>query len=226
MGAVSVGGAGHRASLWQALDSGDGKAFNERALTHYLTMARPLSEEKRDAILKAATDLVAAAGIGAPTAQIARQAGIAEGTLFTYFPTKDALLNQLYLDIKASLVEAILTGYPAGGTVQERTRHLWDRLIDWGATLPERRKAMRQLTVSDRVTEATRRQANAAFREVHAMMEASFHRGAMAAVGADFVGALLQAAADITLDFIAASPGKRDEYKAAGFEAFWSGVGR
>lgn len=46
-------------------------------------MARPFGEKKRSAILSAAT------------ARIARAAGVAEGTVFTDFPTKDALLNEL-----------------------------------------------------------------------------------------------------------------------------------
>ena len=48
-------------------------------------MARPRSEDKRTAILEAATEVVAELGIGAPTAKVAKGAGVAEGTLFTYF---------------------------------------------------------------------------------------------------------------------------------------------
>ena len=54
-------------------------------------MARPRSEDKRTAILEAATEVVAVLGVGAPTAKIAKGAGVAEGTLFTYFATKDDL---------------------------------------------------------------------------------------------------------------------------------------
>jgi AcrR family transcriptional regulator len=56
-------------------------------------MARPLSEDKRTAILEAATEVVATLGLSAPTAKIAKGAGVAEGTLFTYFANKDELLT-------------------------------------------------------------------------------------------------------------------------------------
>ena len=46
-------------------------------------MARPLSEDKRTAIIEAATEAVAVLGVSSPTAKIARGAGVAEGTLFT-----------------------------------------------------------------------------------------------------------------------------------------------
>ena len=78
------------------------------------TMARPLSEDKRDAILASAAELVAAMGTSAPTAKIAKGAGVAEGTLFTYFPDKDALLAALFLDIEGELAGALLAGVPAG----------------------------------------------------------------------------------------------------------------
>ena len=38
---------------------------------------------------------IAEVGLGAPTAKIARRAGVAAGTLFTYFANKEELLNEL-----------------------------------------------------------------------------------------------------------------------------------
>ena len=49
-------------------------------------MARPKSEDKRNAILDAATRVFAERGLtAAPTSEISKQAGVAEETLFTYF---------------------------------------------------------------------------------------------------------------------------------------------
>ncbi|MGL8445922.1 hypothetical protein NA471_14545, partial [Salmonella sp. NW547] len=43
-------------------------------------MARPKSEDKKQALLEAATQAIAQSGIAASTAVIARNAGVAEGT--------------------------------------------------------------------------------------------------------------------------------------------------
>jgi AcrR family transcriptional regulator len=99
-------------------------------------MARPLSEEKRTAILEAATEVVAMLGVSAPTATIAKEAGVAEGTLFTYFANKDELLNRLYLELKMDLRDAMMTGYPAGKSLVDRNRHVWDRFVGWGSAHP------------------------------------------------------------------------------------------
>ena len=119
-------------------------------------MARPLSEDKRTAILEAATEAVAVLGVSAPTAKIAKGAGVAEGTLFTYFATKDELLNRLYLELKMDLRDAMMTGYPTGKSLIDRNRHVWDRYIGWGSAHPLKRRAMRQLVVSDRITKRAR----------------------------------------------------------------------
>ncbi|WP_460315412.1 TetR family transcriptional regulator [Staphylococcus aureus] len=45
-------------------------------------VARPKSEDKKQALLEAATAAFAQSGIAASTSAIARSAGVAEGTLF------------------------------------------------------------------------------------------------------------------------------------------------
>lgn len=76
-------------------------------------MARPKSEDKKQALLEAATVAFAQSGIAASTSLIARNAGVAEGTLFRYFPTKDDLLNALYLHLKQDLCQAMLAHHHA-----------------------------------------------------------------------------------------------------------------
>jgi hypothetical protein len=46
-----------------------------------------------------------------------------------------------------------MTGYPSGKSLIDRSRHLWDCYIGWGSAHPLKRRAMRQLAVSDRITE-------------------------------------------------------------------------
>jgi hypothetical protein len=60
---------------------------------------------------------------------------------------KDDLLSQLYLDLRADLRDAIMVEYPSTADVKDRFEHLWSTLIEWGATNPEKREAMRQLAV-------------------------------------------------------------------------------
>src|SRR5260221_10515255 len=184
-------------------------------------MARPLSEDKRAAILEAATEVVAMLGVSAPTAKIAKGAGVAEGTLFTDCAKKDELLNRLYLELKMDLRDAMMSGYPAGKSLIDRNRYVWDRFIGWGSAHPLKRRAMRQLAVSDRVTEESKKLVGDAFGEFDAMMRECAAGGAMRRQPPSFVSAIMSAIADTTMDFIAREPAQAKRHTKAGFDAFW-----
>lgn len=187
-------------------------------------MARPLSEEKRDIILASAAEQVACLGIAAPTAKIAKAAGFAEGTLFTYFPTKDDLLNQLFLSLEAELAAALLDRFPAAASPRERAWHLWDRLIDWGAANPAKRKAVRQLKLSDRISEESRRSGATLFEDIRACLQRDLADSEARQFSLDYIGAILDGLAETTLDFIAREPERRADHKRNGFEIFWRGI--
>ena len=187
-------------------------------------MARPRSEDKRAAILAAAADLVADQGLGAPTAKIAQRAGVAEGTLFTYFDTKDDLLNALYLDIKADLRGSMLAEYPATGGLADRLRHIWDRYLDWGGAFPAKRAAMTQLGVSGRITQSSIDTSRSAFRDIEKLLQEILAAGPLRDEPPSFIGAIMEGLADITLRFMAAEPHRANHYKQAGFAVFWRAV--
>jgi AcrR family transcriptional regulator len=60
-------------------------------------MTRSKSEDKRTAIMDAATHSIATSGIQVSTATIAKEAGISTGSLFTYFDSKAQLFSQLLI---------------------------------------------------------------------------------------------------------------------------------
>src|SRR3979409_1217678 len=95
-------------------------------------MAKPKSEDKRNAILSAATQVFAERGLGAPTAAITSAAGIAEGSLFTYFKTKDELINALYRELKLELADSMMSGFPRKQSVRHRLEHVWNGYVHWG----------------------------------------------------------------------------------------------
>lgn len=120
-------------------------------------MARPKSEDKKQALLEAATAAFAQSGIAASTSAIARSAGVAEGTLFRYFATKDDLLNELYLSIKSGLVQVMVASLkPNESRPKENARNIWNSYIDWGMRKPMEHKAIRRMSLSERITDETR----------------------------------------------------------------------
>ena len=174
--------------------------------------------------LTAATNAVALAGVAASTTRIARDAGVAEGTLFVYFPTKDDLLNQLYLDLKSDLEEFLAIGYPVDATVEEQVRHIWNSLIDWGASKPGKLSALQQLGVSEKITEASRNAGAAMFTYCQAMMDDGFKEGILRQEVNPILGEIIQALADMVMQLSARDPGKLEHYKYLGWEALWGAI--
>jgi AcrR family transcriptional regulator len=187
-------------------------------------MARPRSEDKRNAILVAATQVFAEQGVSAPTAKIAQVAGVAEGTLFTYFSTKDELLNQLYLELKTELREVMLASFPRHETLKKRVRHAWQSFVDWGVRNPQKRRVMAQLTMSDRLTEASKEAGMQAFADINAIVRESIANGVLRDHPPEFAAAILAALAETTMDFMTRDPKQAKRYLDAGFDAFWSAV--
>ncbi|MGP1990968.1 TetR/AcrR family transcriptional regulator [Zobellia laminariae] len=56
---------------------------------------------KKDSILQSALELLVEKGVhNTPMSAIAKNAGTGMGTIYNYFPTKDVLINELYVNIK------------------------------------------------------------------------------------------------------------------------------
>lgn len=70
--------------------------------------------EKRDEIIRAAIELIAEHGFhGAPMALVAKQAGVAAGTIYCYFANKDELIRETHAFLEQRLLATLIEGYPA-----------------------------------------------------------------------------------------------------------------
>lgn len=183
-------------------------------------MARPKSEDKQLALLDAAAEIVAVQGLAAPTAQIARQAGVAEGTLFRYFATKDDLLNALYLHLKSDLSEAVKSSFTDAASPELQAQSVWNSYIDWGLLKPVACRAVNQLAVSDKIRPETREAVKQLFPEVRcAFASSNTFNGLSAEQSSTFADAILVALAQVAMTFAANTPDQAEAYKAAGFAA-------
>ena len=64
------------------------------------------------------------------TARIAAAAGVSNGTLFHQFPTKQALIDALYVSIKTDLADAV-GEFDNAEPLERRMRQAWDRWLAW-----------------------------------------------------------------------------------------------
>ena len=186
-------------------------------------MARPKSDTKRKAILEASMDLFAERGIGhAPTSAISAAAGVAEGTLFTYFKTKDELLNELYRELRKEL-DRELMDYPFSADAYTRMRYIWDRYVSLAMRYPKRLKVLQQLRASGRLLKDSEAPNMAITELLHTTREAS-EMGGVRNASAELLVLLFRAQIEATVEFIGAHRDLELESRELGFKLIWRGL--
>ena len=188
-------------------------------------MARPKSEDKRSAILAAAMRVIVTQGLSAPTAVIAKEAGVANGTLFTYFETKTDLLNELYLDLKRGMAAAALKGFSPEGESRKQYFQVWTNWMAWAVAHPKKRRALALLGVSDEITSKSRAAGHKAMAPMRELLERVHSSGAMRDAPTGLFMAMMNAAAEATMDYMALDKAHADKHCRAGFEALWRMIG-
>ena len=189
-------------------------------------MARAKSEDKRNAILSAAAQVFAERGLGATTSAVSSAAGIAEGTLFTYFNTKDELTNALYCDLKLQLADAMMSHFPRKASVRNRLLHVWKSYVDWGLSNPAEQKALKQLEVWSGLTEQSKAAGFGPFAEIRTMTQAAADQRLFQDVPEQFIAASMSALAEMTMDLVRRDPAREEIYRTSGFNMFWAGIAR
>ena len=171
--------------------------------------------------MSAAIRVIASQGLGAPTATIAEEAGVSNGSLFTYFETKADLMNQLYTELKAEMAAAALDGLPTKSSIRKQVLHMWSQWLRWAASSPEKRRTLAHLSVSDDITPASHQAASHTFAGIRELLERSRENGPMRDAPLAFVASLMNALAEATIDFMIRDPANADKHSKAAFEALW-----
>lgn len=91
---------------------------------------------KQQELLSTALRLFTEAGFhGTPTSRIAKEAGVANGTLFHYYPTKEALILALYKLLRIRRNDFLGSG--RGKEPEEDLKLYYFKTLDWAAQHPE-----------------------------------------------------------------------------------------
>lgn len=88
--------------------------------------------DKRQKLLDAALKLFVEYGFyDTPTSKIAKEAGIANGTLFYFFPTKDDLIKSLYIQIKSEMSGYIYARINPESSLKEIMKMYYSAALTW-----------------------------------------------------------------------------------------------
>jgi AcrR family transcriptional regulator len=122
------------------------KVLDSRSITRYLFMrmnvhplkvrGRPRTGGRREDVLEAALTLFSERGFhGTAIPDIAAAAGLAAGTIYRHFASKEALVNELFRRAKRALGAALAT-VPETGELRARFHTLWWALVGFARDQP------------------------------------------------------------------------------------------
>ncbi|MGI9610155.1 MAG: TetR/AcrR family transcriptional regulator [Acidimicrobiia bacterium] len=180
-------------------------------------MARP-QEHNPEEILAAALTLFSEEGVNVSTARIAKAAGVSNGTLFNYFPTKQALIDSLYISIKTELADAIGT-LDSGGAIPAQMRQVWNRWIAWAR---DRRDAYAVMTLLHQAGLASPQAQDVGAKAIEgpaSVLTEAMERGMLVDLPLEYLAGLIQHQLDQTV-----MSELDDDQADVAFGVLWNGI--
>ncbi|OEE17058.1 TetR family transcriptional regulator [Vibrio cyclitrophicus ZF205] len=100
--------------------------MNERSFTDDGKMTTHAPQDKRQQILSAAEKLIAEVGFqGLSMQKLAKEAGVAAGTIYRYFDDKDHLIDDVRVLVTQRVADAVQEGVNDSDPIKQRYRTMW-----------------------------------------------------------------------------------------------------
>ncbi len=189
-------------------------------------MAGPGSD-KREAILNTALTLFVGRGFyGTPTSLISKEAGVATGTLFFYFSTKEELIDTLYLRVKAEAAEAFCYGLDLEPDAKGKLYRLGRNAVAWATEHPEKMKFMEQFAHSPFVSTTAQEEGMSRFLFLQELITEGIREGSVRDYDPDLLIYMMASSLSGLAARVAASgtPADRDAAIEQGMAFIWNGL--
>jgi len=183
--------------------------------------------DKKTAIMESALKLFTERGFhGTSTAQISKEACVATGTLFNYFPTKEDLINSLYFEVKGQLSQSMGKEIEAQNTFQDKLRKIWSNLIKWGADNQEEFLFVGQFCSSPYITKFTREEVMKEYVFLHDLVNQGIKTGVIRDFSAELTIAMFYQTSRVVVNLILDSDSSQNKNKFIedGFQIIWKGL--
>ncbi len=188
---------------------------------------------KREQILTSALVLFIENGFDkTPTSAISKAAGVATGTLFHHFKTKEELINALYLEVKFAMLEHLaaktalatnLSGNAENG-LKAQIKTLWASMIDWVLEHPQEFRFLSQFGESALIANNTHEKVEAAFADYQALFTQGIEEGLFYDLPLDLILSLTTNHIFASCNYFLQQPELWQDYEVQRkvFASFWS----
>ena len=190
-------------------------------------MVRKLDPEKRERFLSTALSLFVANGVqNTSTAEIAKEAGTAAGTLFLYFPTKQDLIEALVVKIAREQSETITAMLQSGQSARETFFTIWQGSIQWFLENMEAYQYNQQVRDTALVSEAVIQETGQYLKYYFEAVQKGLKEGSIKPYPVEVTGGFLYQDIVAVMNILKTQPdtAKREQMIQMGFDIFWDGI--
>lgn len=119
------------------------------------------SNDKVQKIFKATFELIAEHGIhNTPMSAIIKKSGVAAGTIYHYFESKETLINDLYISLKKELIGKIMKDYNPHTPYKDRFFGIWTNYYNYLVDNPDILSFVEQCTNTPLIKDETKQKAD------------------------------------------------------------------
>lgn len=179
--------------------------------------------DKEKKIFEAALKLFVEFGFhGTPTSKIAKDAGVANGTLFHYFATKETLIKELFVNIKKELNEILISKINVNNSIEESFRAVYCSTINWALNNPEKFHYIQQIHFSPHLAQISEEEFQEQTKMHTAFIEHAKNSNAIKNMPNDLIFTLVNSQILGIYQYVLTQPNnQRQEIIEQGFEMIW-----
>ncbi len=185
------------------------------------------SSENREKILATALTLFTERGFfGTPTSLISKEAGVATGTLFFYFSTKEELIDTLYRRIKSEAAQAMCRNFGNEKTALAKFRRIGFNAIAWGIENPAQQKFMEQFAHSPFVSTNAHEEGTSHFRFLKELVGEGIREGTIRTIDTDLLFSMMASSFSglIARAYAEKDPALREKLVNEGLDFIFNGM--
>jgi len=182
---------------------------------------------KKQKIMDAALELFVEKGFDAtPTAEISKKAGVATGTLFHHFGTKEELINSIYLSIKKDFANSLIASIDKKTATKSQIRQLWLGMLEYSVNNPNKANFLHNFGYSNYITKETHIEIEETFNFAVKIMIQGIEEEIIKPMPQDFFAEVFSGLFyALTRYFINNSQKFQDpEYQKMAFDLFWNAI--
>ncbi|MBP1909207.1 TetR/AcrR family transcriptional regulator [Methanolobus bombayensis] len=182
--------------------------------------------DKKAALLQAALKLFTERGFhGTTSAQISKEAGVATGTLYHYFSSKEDLINELYFNAKGKLSRSMGKDLHTQSTLHDKFKKLWCNIIEWGLDNPEEFLFVGQFSSSPYITSYTQEVVMDEYLFYSDLVKEKITNVDIMEHSVNMVKSMFYQSSRVVVNLILNSePQDRDKIIEYGFQVVWAGL--